>query len=198
MEAAQLSARVTERYPDVVCAVDPFGVVTADVPTGDWVGVATFARDELGCTFFDWLSAVDQGDGEMVVVAHLWSIAGRHHLMLRTRVSADGGSVPTLTGVFRGAAWHERETAEMFGLTFPGHPHPAPLLLPEEFEGHPLRKDFVLASRVAKTWPGAQEPGEPDHDAAPSRRRVRPPGKPDPDEWRAAAAQRTDPPREDA
>ena len=64
MEAAQLSARVTERYPDVVCAVDPFGVVTADVPTGDWVGVATFARDELGCTFFDWLSAVDQGDGE--------------------------------------------------------------------------------------------------------------------------------------
>jgi NADH-quinone oxidoreductase subunit C len=58
------------------------------------------------------------------------------------------------------------------------------LLLPEEFEGHPLRKDFVLASRVAKPFPGAKEPGESDHQAAaPSRRRTRPAGVPEPDQW---------------
>jgi NADH-quinone oxidoreductase subunit C len=59
------------------------------------------------------------------------------------------------------------------------------LLLPDEFEGHPLRKDFVLASRVAKPWPGAKEPGEggePGHEA-PSRRRTRPAGAPDPEQW---------------
>jgi hypothetical protein len=73
------------------------------------------------------------------------------------------------------------------------------LLLPEEFEGHPLRKDFVLASRVAKAWPGAKEPGESDHDAAassaPARRRTRPPGVPEPEQWgpREAGSDRPDP-----
>ncbi len=58
------------------------------------------------------------------------------------------------------------------------------LLLPDEFEGHPLRKEFVLASRVAKPWPGAKEPGESDHGGGPPpRRRARPPGVPTPEEW---------------
>ena len=83
-----------------------------------------------------------------------------HHVLLRTRVPREAATLPTLTGVFRGAAWHERETHEMFGIDFDGHPGLVPLLLPDGFEGHPLRKEFVLASRVAKPWPGAKEPGE--------------------------------------
>ncbi|WP_256862315.1 NADH-quinone oxidoreductase subunit C [Microbispora sp. GKU 823] len=65
----------------------------------------------------------------------------------------------------------------MFGVVFDGHPDLRPLLLPDGFEGHPLRKDFVLAARVAKAWPGAKEPGESDH-GSPSRRRMLPPGVP--------------------
>ena len=74
--------------------------------------------------------------------------------------------------VYRGANWHERETFEMFGITFTDHPNLIPLLLPDGFDGHPLRKDFVLAARVAKEWPGVKEPGEggPAH-AAPRRAR---------------------------
>ena len=72
----------------------------------------------------------------------------------------------------------------MFGIDFAGHPHLVPLLLPDGFEGHPLRKDFVLAARAAKAWPGAKEPGESDADAArlaepaqdPAARRARPRG----------------------
>ncbi|MQA82683.1 MAG: NADH-quinone oxidoreductase subunit C [Streptosporangiales bacterium] len=188
MRAPELAAALRERFPGAECAVDAHDTVTADVPGEIWVAVAKHARDGLGCTYFDWLSAVDELDDGYVVVMHLWSIGARRHLLLRTRVAKDGDlTVPTVTGVFRGAAWHERETAEMFGLLFAGHPNPAPLLLPDGFEGHPLRKDFVLASRVAKAWPGAKEPGESDHEAAPSRRRVRPPGKPDLDEWREAS-----------
>ena len=67
----------------------------------------------------------------------------------------------------------------MFGIDFAGHEPFEPLLLPDGFEGHPLRKDFVLASRVAKPWPGAKEPGESDGEASPSRRRTRPPGVPE-------------------
>src|ERR671928_217635 len=84
----------------------------------------------------------------------------------------------TVTDVWPGAAWHERETYEMFGVVFDGHPNLAPLLLPDGFEGHPLRKEFVLASRVAKPWPGAREPGESHSEDGPKRRRMLPPGVP--------------------
>ncbi len=89
----------------------------------------------------------------------------------------------TLSEVYAGANWHERETFEMFGITFADHPNLIPLLLPDGFEGNPLRKEFILASRVAKPWPGAKEPGESDHAGAPSRRRTLPPGVPDPETW---------------
>ena len=112
-------------------------------------------------------------------------MTAREHLFLRTRVSGDDARLATLTGVFSGASWHERETFEMFGLTFDGHPNLVPLLLPDGFEGHPLRKDFILAARAAKSWPGAKEPGESDADvsSSPGRRKTRPPGVPDPATW---------------
>jgi NADH-quinone oxidoreductase subunit C len=84
--------------------------------------------------------------------------------------------------IYPGAAWHERVTREMFGIVFTDPADDRPLLLPVEFEGHPLRKDFVLATRVAKPWPGAKEPGESGHGPA-KRQPMRPPGVPDPREW---------------
>jgi NADH-quinone oxidoreductase subunit C len=168
---------------------DSYGQVTVEVSPSEWVAAVTAARDELGFTYFDWLTAVDQLDDAETpgfdVVAHLWSVPRREHLLMRTRVPADDPRLASVTGVFAGASWHERETYEMFGVTFDGHPHLVPLLLPDGFEGHPLRKDFVLAARVAKAWPGAKEPGESDadHSAAPSRRKTRPPGVPDPEVW---------------
>jgi NADH-quinone oxidoreductase subunit C len=166
-------------------APDPgFGPPTVDVASADWRSAATTARDGLDCYFFDYLTAVDELDGFSVVLHVARRRPGRvESLLLRTRLDHDDPVVDCLCGVYAGAAWHERETHEMFGIEFAGHGELPGLLLPEEFEGHPLRKDFVLASRVAKPWPGAKEPGESDDGAAPSRRRTRPPGVPDPDEW---------------
>jgi NADH-quinone oxidoreductase subunit C len=56
--------------------------------------------------------------------------------------------------VFGGANWHERETNEMFGIAFAGHPDMRKMYLPIDFEGHPLRKDFPLLARMIKPWPG--------------------------------------------
>lgn len=185
-------------------------------PSG-WLAAVRDARDE-GYAFFDWLSAVDETDapeadgagaevdeetgeesGEgrpgpgLEVVCHLLDVSGTgageglRGVLLRTRVPA-GGTLPSVTGVFRGAAWHERELAEMFGLAVDGFDDGSgeglrQLLLPEGFEGHPLRKEFVLAARASKPWPGAKEPGEGSGAGArrsPSRRRLLPPGVPDP------------------
>ncbi|RLK13890.1 NADH-quinone oxidoreductase subunit C [Micromonospora sp. M71_S20] len=156
---------------------------TVDVPPVNWPDALRAARDdaELACDYFDWLSAVDELAGGFDVVAHLWSTTRRHGLLLRTRVPREAPVVATVVDVYPGAAWHERETHEMFGIDFPGHAGLAPLLLPPEFEGHPLRKEFVLASRVAKPWPGAKEPGE--SEAGGGRRPIRPPGVPAPGEW---------------
>ncbi len=63
-------------------------------------------------------------------------------LVIRTRVDRDNAEIPTITNIYAGANWHERETAEFFGITFTGHPHLVPLLLPEDADYHPLRKDF--------------------------------------------------------
>jgi NADH:ubiquinone oxidoreductase subunit C len=164
-------------------AQEAYDLLTVDVPADSWITALTTARDELGCTFFDWLSAVDEPGTGFQVCAHLVRLdGGPRRLLIRTTVPYGAAELPTATGVYAGAGWHERETHEMFGVGFTGHPHLAPLLLPDEFEGHPLRKDFVLAARVAKAWPGAKEPGE-SHDGGPKRRQILPPGVPDPNEW---------------
>jgi NADH-quinone oxidoreductase subunit C len=175
----------------------PFGRSTVDVPSARWVDALSMARDELECDFFDWLGVVDLGGTGFEVVAHVWSTSHRYGLLVRTRVPVDAAEpmgarqavapeVPSIVSVYPGAAWHEREGHEMFGVDFPGHPDLAPLLLAPEFEGHPLRKDFVLASRVVKPWPGAVEPGESAAQASGGRGRrqpQRPPGVPAPGEW---------------
>ncbi|MEV7182965.1 NADH-quinone oxidoreductase subunit C [Kitasatospora sp. NPDC093102] len=164
---------------------EAYGLITVDVPAENWIEALTNARDVLGLGFFDWLSAVDELAEGFSVVAHLAGVEapGVRHLALRTRVPRDRAALPTAVPVYAGAAWHERETHEMFGIDFPGHPYLATLLLPDGFEGHPLRKEFVLAARVAKDWPGAKEPGESDHGAGPARRKMQPAGVPDPNEW---------------
>lgn len=170
--------------------VRQYGRVLATVPSSQWVEALTAARDGLGADFLDWLTGVDELDDGYLVAAFVAATADRgpgrlakaQGLILRTRVAKDAEQRATLasaTGVYRGAAWHERETFEMFGIEFTGHAGLKPLLLPDGFEGHPLRKDFVLAARVAKAWPGAKEPGESEHQAAsPGRRRMLPPGVP--------------------
>ncbi|MGW6093239.1 NADH-quinone oxidoreductase subunit C [Streptomyces sp. NPDC055157] len=175
---------VTEIFGEDATAEHAYDLLTVDVPATAWIAALETARDRLGCTYFDWLSAVDEPGTGFRVCAHVAAPAhGKvRRLLIRTTVPHDAAVLPTAVGVYSGAAWHERETHEMFGIGFEGHPHLVPLLLPDGFEGHPLRKDFVLAARVAKAWPGAKEPGESEH-GGPKRRTMLPPGVPDPNEW---------------
>lgn len=172
---------------------DAAGAPVVDVPAAGWSVAATCARDQLGFDFLDWLSAVDEPDAApagLDIVLHLAATdsfgAGARtvrRLLLRTRIPDADLQLPSLTGLWPGVAWHERETAEMFGVDFTDFDDGTgaglrPLLLPDGFEGTPLRKSFVLAARVAKSWPGAKDPG--DSGKAAGRRRTLPPGVPDP------------------
>lgn len=195
MTPEEVGARLVEALGGQVTAGvsgggSAYARATVEVPPDAWTAAVRTARDdaEVACDFFDWLSAVDELGEGFTVVAHLWSTGRRHGVLLRTRVPREAATLASIVDVYPGAAWHERETYEMFAIDFVGHPGGLrPLLLPPEFEGHPLRKDFVLASRVAKPWPGAKEPGESEAGAA-RRQPMRPPGVPAPGEWGASAA----------
>ncbi|GHH89682.1 NADH-quinone oxidoreductase subunit C [Streptomyces capillispiralis] len=177
-----LPADAEELFGPQATAEESYGVLTVDVPPASWISALETARDRVGCTYFDWLSAVDEPGTGFRVTAHVAALSPVRRLLLRTTVAHDAPTLPSAVTVYAGAAWHERETHEMFGVDFTGHPGLDHLLLPDGFEGHPLRKDFVLAARVAKAWPGAKEPGESEH-GGPKRRQMLPPGVPDPNEW---------------
>ena len=152
-----------------------YAVTTADVPREAWEESVRAVRD-AGAAFLDLLTAVDQAPGGFDLVARLWSVPGRWAVHVRTTCPREDARVPTLTGVFAGAAWHEREIAEMYGVAFDGHPDPAPLLLGPGGVTHPLRKDHVLAARVELAWPGAIDPADSGAGGRPSKRRLLPPG----------------------
>ncbi|MFJ8948232.1 NADH-quinone oxidoreductase subunit C [Streptomyces sp. NPDC102395] len=177
-----LPAPAEEVFGADATAEESYDLLTVDVPPASWITTLETARDRLGCTYFDWLSAVDEPGTGFRVCAHLVALSPVRRLLVRTTVPHDAPALPSAVDVYAGAAWHERETHEMFGVRFTGHPGLDHLLLPENFEGHPLRKDFVLAARVAKAWPGAKEPGESEH-GGPKRRQMLPPGVPDPNDW---------------
>ena len=142
---------------------------TVHVAPSAWVDTFTRCRDEplLDFDLFDTLHGVDAREDGFDVVAILYSTSTGNRLCLRTRCEGgrDTPVCPSLTDIYRGANWMERETWDMFGIEFPGHPALEPRILTvENFEGWPLRKDFHLASRIAKPWPGVNEPAELDED----------------------------------
>ncbi len=98
-----------------------------------------FAIDTI--TGVDWLAA-----SEMEVIYDFFHLTAPLQVVVRTRVPREYPEVPTISRVFPGANWHERETHELLGIRFLGHPNLTPLLLPEDATYHPLRKDFAGAA----------------------------------------------------
>ena len=113
-----------------------------------------------------WKTGLAGGDTRFQIFARFFDPSRKVGITVKADLDEDEPAVDTLVGIFRGADWHEREAWEMFGFDFPGHPGLRHLYLPGEFEGHPLRKDFPLLSRVVKPWPGLVDkepiPGEAD------------------------------------
>jgi NADH-quinone oxidoreductase subunit C len=162
LSPAEIADRLKAQFgDDVLAAEEEHGHQVATVSAARYREIAEFLRDDhtLSFDFFDFLAGVDltpKGGGYQVVV-HLYSTRHNHHVRLKVDCDAADPHCPTLSDLWAGASWHEREAWELFGIDFDGHPHLVKLLLPEQFEGHPLRKDFALMSREAKPWPGAPE-----------------------------------------
>ena len=145
MTPEQARTLVSQRFPtaQIEAAVDGGPVVVA-MPPDQWTAFAQFAKDELRCRFFSFLSAIDWKEQGLEVVVRLDNVDDRVGLMMRTKLGAGVSECPSITPIFRGANWMEREAYDMFGIRFAGHPDLRRILLSDDWVGHPLLKSYAV------------------------------------------------------
>ncbi len=163
-----IERRIQERFPDVASDV-AYGELTLFVQPEQLVDVVTFCRvdAELGCELLSDLGAVHWPEGDFVVERQptttgwpdyrvsrdegvievnyvLRSLAHGHRFRISVGVNDEDPVLPSVTPVYETANWHEREVFDMFGVRFEGHPALTRILMPDDWIGHPQRKDYPL------------------------------------------------------
>jgi NADH-quinone oxidoreductase subunit C len=152
---ARLADRLRERFADVAVAREEVTVVAGrDRLLGD----LAWLRSEPGLGF-DWLASLTVTDWpgrepRFWVAYELFSMEHRHALRVKVGLPEDDPHVPSVTGPFPSANWHEREMFDLYGVIFDGHPDLRRILLPEGWDGHPLRKDEPIGG-VGTRYKGA-------------------------------------------
>jgi NADH-quinone oxidoreductase subunit C len=151
LQPERVEQRLRERFPDVAFRRQT-GEAVRDhilyVPAARLVEVCTFLRDDPGLAFslLSWVGGVDllPREPRFEVVYSLLSIPHVARITLKVELHESAARVPTVTGVWPTANWHERETYDFYGIVFDGHPDLTRILLPDDWEGWPLRKDSPL------------------------------------------------------
>jgi NADH-quinone oxidoreductase subunit C len=141
MTADQARSSIAATFGVEVTAAVPMVVTVAPVR---WEELARFAKETLGCRFFSFLTAVDWKEQGLEVVAKVDNLDDNVALLLKTRLGPGVSSCASLTPVYRGADWMERECFDMFGIHFDGHPDLRRILLEDTWEGHPLLKSYAV------------------------------------------------------
>jgi NADH-quinone oxidoreductase subunit C len=134
--------------------------------------VAKWMRDETALLFdsLECLTGVDAADKKIHVVLHLWSYVRKHRAVIKVLLPRDTPTMPTLSSVWPVANWQERECFDLLGVRFEGHPDLRRILLPDDWVGHPLRKDFTEAADyhgIPTTRPAPIELLKPSKEAKP-------------------------------
>ncbi len=143
MNAAEISSLLKEAFGDKIIeskeGINPFSVVEP----ASILGISRFLHDDgrLRMDHLECLGGVDYKD-RIEVVYIVTSLRLGHRYTLKCRLPRENPSVHTVESVWAVANWHERETFDMFGVVFEGHSDPRRILLPDDWEGYPLRKDY--------------------------------------------------------
>jgi NADH-quinone oxidoreductase subunit C len=154
MTALHLARQLKARFGDVIAEPSDFrGEISLKIADAERiVEICSFAKKELGFDYLVDVSSVDNygEDPRWTVVYHLYGIAHQQYLRLITSVSEEKSELPTVTGVWRTADWHEREIYDMMGIRFRGHPDLRRIIMWEGYPYFPLRKDFPLAGKPSE------------------------------------------------
>ncbi len=141
MNAEQARASLASTIGVEVAAGVPMVVTVAP---DRWEELGRYAKETVGCRFFNFLTAVDWKEQGLEVVARVDNLDDNVGLMLKTRLAPGVTNCASLTPVYRGANWMERECFDMFGIHFDNHPDLRRILLEDTWEGHPLLKSYAV------------------------------------------------------
>jgi NADH-quinone oxidoreductase subunit C len=127
------------------------GELTLEIATGKIASICGFLKYDQTFVRLSTVTAIDRYPAEprFEVVYHLHSIEHNERVRLKCRVRGEDSVIESVTGVWRGANWYEREVFDLFGIRFLGHPDLRRIMMPDDWEGHPLRKDYpITGSRI--------------------------------------------------
>ena len=154
MNATELAKKLCELFGELLSGPAEFrGELTLNIADAERIAeVCAFAKQELGFNLLLDLSSVDNygDDPRWTIVYELYGIGHRCYLRLKTGVSEEKSELPTVTGVWRGADWHEREIYDMMGIRFRGHPDLRRIIMWDGYPYFPLRKDFPLTGKPSE------------------------------------------------
>jgi NADH-quinone oxidoreductase subunit C len=133
--------------PFALTSSDRLGELTVEIDPDKLIEACAFLKRELHFERLSTLTAVDRYPSEprFEVVYHLQSIARNQRVRLKCRLPGTHPEIDTATAVWRSANWYEREVFDLFGIRFRGHPDLRRILLPDDWDGYPLRKDYDIA-----------------------------------------------------
>lgn len=156
-----IAEKIKEKFSDQLVEIVEFrDQVSVIVKRGLIVAILRFLHDDplLSFDHLQDLTAVDyikKKEIRFEVVYNLYSIRYRHKIRIRAQVPENDPKIDSVVPIWAGANWHERECYDMFGILFTGHPDLRRILMPEDWEGFPLRKDYPLKGpEFDKDWPG--------------------------------------------
>jgi NADH-quinone oxidoreductase subunit C len=164
IDPAQIAEMIKEKFPEQVIEVTNHrDQVSVIINKGQSVAILKYLHDDplLSFDHLNDLTAVDWMNKKEVrfeVVYNLFSTKYRHRIRIKAQMPENNMQIGTVVPIWVGANWHERECYDMFGIEFFGHPDLRRILMPEDWEGHPLRKDYPLKGPdFEKDWPGFVE-----------------------------------------
>lgn len=150
-------AKLKERFSDSVLDEKEYrGETTVVVKKEEIVEVCRFVKEELGYNFLTDLCGVDYlgSAPRFMVVYNLYNIDSKDRIRIKVPVEENDAKVDTVSGIWGTANWHERECWDLMGISFTGHPDLRRILMPADWEGHPLRKDYPLQGPDREPYQG--------------------------------------------
>lgn len=157
-ESLKIANKLKELYPEEVIEINEFrGQVSVIVKSTKIKEILAYLKEQQGFNHLQDLCGVDYAPQKprFEVVYNLYSIWRRLHIRVRAKVEEETPEIDSVTDLWEGANWHERECFDMFGIRFRGHPDLRRILMPEDWNGYPLRKDYPL--RGKELWRGFRE-----------------------------------------
>jgi len=161
-ESLKIGQKLKEQFPEEVIEIKEFrGQVSVIVKKQKIKEILRHLKEKEGFNHLQDLCGVDYYPEEprFEVVYNLYSIWRRLHIRVRAKVKEDPAEIESVTELWRGANWHERECFDMFGIIFKGHSDLRRILMPDDWDGHPLKKDYPIKGK--ELWRGFREIIEP-------------------------------------